>query len=375
MSAPTDERPTEPLDARPVVLEPADGREAQSIPEPPAAKKPARAKPPSRKRSAPGAKVDATAKRKRPATPSRPAAPRRRKSGEATAAEPGPAATDEARPPPAALPAQTAERRPGASIGIQPSSKTAARQPRGAKPAVPTARPLPPYRALLRAVHRWLPDPTARLERVRTAQESALDGLAVVGSNLSHAEPCRPSPRAVLRKLLDTLPGPLEQTTFVDIGSGRGRVVFEAAAKPFAHVLGIEFAEALHEDATLNLRHWPRARMRCRDVDFVCADALEAPLPAGDLAVYLFDPFDERMTLRMAARLAEHARSARVTVILVGIRDLTVFRESTAFTELPLPRAVSVWLRLFSPYPVHVFEARPPRAAAAAPGGKGPVST
>lgn len=98
--------------------------------------------------------------------------------------------------------------------------------------------------------------------------------------------------------------------------------------------------------------------MRCRDVDFIWADALEAPLPSGDLAVYMFDPFDERMTLRMAARLAEHARGARVTVILVGMRDLRVFRESAAFTELPLSRAVSLWLRLFSPYPVHRFEAR-----------------
>lgn len=358
MSAPTDERSTEPLDPRPVVLEPADGRDPVSLPEPPAAKKPAkpsRAKPPSRKRNAPKAKTDAPAKRKRPVTSSPAPAPRRRRTDEAKEAAPDQGAAVESPAPNAPDPGPAPE--PHAPREQSPPAAT--RQPPAPGPAVPPARPLPPYRALLRAVHRWLPDPTARLERVRTAQELALDGLAVAGPNLRHAEPYRPSPRAVVRKLLGALPGPLEQTTFVDIGSGRGRVVFEAAAMPFTRVVGIEFAEALHEDATLNLRHWPRARMRCRDVDFICADALEAPLPAGDLAVYMFDPFDERMTLRMAARLAEHARSARVTVILAGLRDPTVFRESAAFTQLPLPRSLSVWLDLFSPYPVRLFEARP----------------
>ncbi|TCT06451.1 hypothetical protein EDC22_11134 [Tepidamorphus gemmatus] len=223
----------------------------------------------------------------------------------------------------------------------------------------PIAPPLSPYRALLRSVHRWLPDPVGRLERVSTATDVALDGQIVAGPNLRHAQPYRPSPRPLVRRLIRALPGPLDQTTFVDIGSGRGRVVFEAAALPFARVVGIEFAEALHEDAMLNLRHWPRARMRCRKVDFIWADALDAPLPSGDLAVYMFDPFDERTTLRMAARLAEHGRTARVSVVLVGMRDLTVFRESSAFAELPLPRALSVWVALFSPYSVRMFEAVP----------------
>lgn len=257
-------------------------------------------------------------------------------------------------------------RKRGASAGPVPTNPVAAPDAAAGdavaapKPATPKpAERLPRYRALLRKLHELLPDRRARIERVSTAPAAALDGLSITGRNRRHGHDYRPSPRAVVGWALDVLQDRIETSTFVDIGSGRGRVVFEAAARPFVRVVGIEFAEDLHEDATLNLRHWPRALMRCRNVDFIRADAMEAPLPDGDLVVYMFDPFDDRLTLRMAARLAERARTSRVAVILVGMGNLTAFRESAAYTEIEPPRLAALRFALLSPYPVRLFSAQP----------------
>jgi 16S rRNA G966 N2-methylase RsmD len=202
-----------------------------------------------------------------------------------------------------------------------------------------------------------------RLDRTSTATETPLRGLHIVGDNRAQAHDYRPTPRRLVAWALDcveaSLPGSLENTTFVDIGSGRGRVLFEAARRPFQRVVGIESAEELHEDAALNLRHWPRAPMRGRDIDLIHADALETPLPEGDLVVWMFDPFGERLMTRMAARLAEHSRRWQVTLVLVDPRNPMAFRESPTFKEIEPPKEIRRRIALLSPYSVRIFTAGP----------------
>ncbi|WP_436637355.1 class I SAM-dependent methyltransferase [Microbaculum sp. FT89] len=226
------------------------------------------------------------------------------------------------------------------------------------------APPLSPYRAALRHLHRLLLDRSGNtLDKADTAVETPLRDLHVVGPNAAHGNDYRPTPRRLVEWVLsgvqECLPDPLEHTTFLDIGSGRGRVLFEAARFPFQHIVGVEFARELHEDAELNLRHWPRAHMRCREVDLILDDAFDAPLPEGDLVVWMFDPFSERLMTRMAARLAEHARTARVTLVLVDPRNPMAFRESPTFKALELPPSSHRRIALLSPYPVRIYTATP----------------
>lgn len=226
------------------------------------------------------------------------------------------------------------------------------------------APPLPPYRAALRHLHRLVLDRGGnKLDKADTMVETPLRDLHIVGPNATHGNDYRPTPRRLVEWVLSgiqaCLPGPFEHTTFLDIGSGRGRVLFEAARFPFQRIVGVEFARELHEDAELNLRHWPRAHMRCREVDLVLDDAFDAPLPEGDLVVWMFDPFSDRLMTRMAARLAEHAREARVTLVLVDPRNPMAFRESPTFRALEMPPAIRRRIALLSPYPVRIYTAAP----------------
>ena len=52
----------------------------------------------------------------------------------------------------------------------------------------------------------------------------------------------------------------LSRLSFVDYGAGKGRVLLLASQHPFAAIGGIEFAEELHDDATMNIAQFPRSR-------------------------------------------------------------------------------------------------------------------
>lgn len=391
---------SEPTDSRPFIEPPQDGASPPreiADPEPAAPAEGARtgAKParPARERKAPAkrkATGKATARKRRAPKPAagkgataEPQAPQVPQSGAGMEArslgpagapagapgEPEPAAGPAPEPtppepaPPEPAPPEPAPPEPVPTAPAIPAQSTPPGPdlpPTTLKEAPPwiDAPPLSPLRSLLLRAHRLTFDRSGnRLDRVATAAEIPLRDLHVVGSNRAQAHDYRPTPRRLVAWALDCLDQPLDQATFVDVGSGRGRVLFEAARWPFQRIVGIEFCEELHDDASLNLRHWPRALMACREVDLVLADAVETPLPDGDLVVWIFDPFSERMLTRMAARLAEHARRARVTLVLVDPRNPMAFRESPAFREIaPLPRQRRR-LALLSPYPVRIFTA------------------
>src|SRR5579872_4680184 len=93
-----------------------------------------------------------------------------------------------------------------------------------------------------------------------------------IGPNLDFATHYEPTPVHEAKSLIDAVPAPLEKTTFVDIGSGMGRVVMLAARRPFKTIVGVEISPTLHEVARDNLERCDHAAFRCRDIRLVRAD-------------------------------------------------------------------------------------------------------
>jgi SAM-dependent methyltransferase len=62
-----------------------------------------------------------------------------------------------------------------------------------------------------------------------------------------------PSPVAFVRKLLRGLNIRYESYVFVDLGSGKGRVLLLAAELPFKEIIGVEFSPELHAIARSNI--------------------------------------------------------------------------------------------------------------------------
>jgi SAM-dependent methyltransferase len=98
------------------------------------------------------------------------------------------------------------------------------------------------------------------------------------------ASPWRVLPRA-LRYV-----GVSEDDVFVEFGCGKGRVVHQAARRPFRRVIGVEISPALAEIARANLAARSHEH-RCGQVEIVASDVSQFPIP-DDLTIgYLFHPF------------------------------------------------------------------------------------
>jgi hypothetical protein len=77
---------------------------------------------------------------------------------------------------------------------------------------------------------------------------------------------------------------------FVDFGSGKGRIVYQAARHPFARVIGVEISQRLNDIARANIER-NRRSLACRDVELVTADAAAFAVPDDVTIAYFYYPF------------------------------------------------------------------------------------
>jgi precorrin-6B methylase 2 len=114
-------------------------------------------------------------------------------------------------------------------------------------------------------------------------------GQAVMLKDIGLDSPNRyryvPSGRSVIPRLLRKLKaGP--DDVFIDVGSGKGRAVFQAARSPLKRVIGLELAEEFNEVARYNIEH-NRDRLKCQNVEIITGNALEYVFP-DDLTIAYF---------------------------------------------------------------------------------------
>lgn len=106
--------------------------------------------------------------------------------------------------------------------------------------------------------------------------------------------------------------------TFVDIGSGKGRMLLLASEFPFRKIVGIEMREDLHAQALDNVRRF-RQPTKCSQIECVLADATRYDLPPGKLVVYLFNPFSADVMSQVLRRLDEAVDQDPREIILVYV--------------------------------------------------------
>lgn len=108
------------------------------------------------------------------------------------------------------------------------------------------------------------------------------------------------------------------QYTFIDVGSGKGRVLFIAAEYPFAKVIGVEYSTEMHRCALENIRRFRHPKQRCMQIESIAANAAEYQFPDGNLVLFLFNPFGPEILHRMLANLGRSlAEKPRHVVIMM----------------------------------------------------------
>ncbi|MBZ5489392.1 MAG: class I SAM-dependent methyltransferase [Acidobacteriia bacterium] len=140
----------------------------------------------------------------------------------------------------------------------------------------------------------------------------------------------------------NVVPAALQDFTFIDLGSGKGRALLMAAQYGFKRIIGVEFMPELHRVAQENIRKYTAHRTeaspdhlcgtgtpacaaemvrdegtdksvcatKAASIESFCMDALDFEFPAAPLVVYLFNPFSEATFVTVLENLRksiEHA--------------------------------------------------------------------
>lgn len=130
---------------------------------------------------------------------------------------------------------------------------------------------------------------------------------------------------------------------FVDLGCGKGRVLFIADQHGFQSVTGIEADKALCVAAQANLEAW-RTMHPETSVRVIYGDARTAPLPEGNLFIFMYNPFVGEVLDSVAARLAGLARAhRRVVIAYSGDANAEAFVQQGVFSRERL-KPLRPWL-------------------------------
>jgi hypothetical protein len=105
--------------------------------------------------------------------------------------------------------------------------------------------------------------------------------------------------------------------TFIDYGSGKGRVLLLASRLPFRRVVGVEYSPMLHRIAEQNLHLVGFADRRSGPVESVCMDAVSFPIPEEPVILYFFNPFGRPIMERVRNNVVRsYERHPRCIVVI-----------------------------------------------------------
>jgi predicted RNA methylase len=153
--------------------------------------------------------------------------------------------------------------------------------------------------------------------------------LDIDSETSKHAVRYQPSPFDLARTIIHELPVAHHDFTFIDFGSGKGRVLLIAAELPFSAVLGIEFSSELCDIANSNIKK-SDASKNADKVESIHADVTDYPLPDTPLVCYFYNPFGATIMQSVVNELAAsyNAKKRDIYVIYVHPEHRTIFDES-----------------------------------------------
>ena len=136
-----------------------------------------------------------------------------------------------------------------------------------------------------------------RLHGTDTAGEAPLveAGLSAEDATLGK-DTYRPMWEGEFHAALAALGIEFDGFTFVDIGSGKGKLLLLAAGYPFERIVGVEFSPLLHAVAQRNIGLYRSPSRRCLDLVSMLGDARGFALPTGPLICFIFNAFEAEVT-------------------------------------------------------------------------------
>jgi len=170
----------------------------------------------------------------------------------------------------------------------------------------------PEYREAKLSSSTRKPDPFDLEHDIETSQRVHASDLRVNSRNWMDGLNYDPAPVKLIRETIAALPINPAEFTFVDFGSGKGRVLFVASDFPFARIIGVEYAAELHEAACRNLQSYRSETQKCGHIETICQDMTTFHFPESPLVLFFYNPALESVMRTMAAKIASLSQTCWV---------------------------------------------------------------
>jgi predicted RNA methylase len=130
--------------------------------------------------------------------------------------------------------------------------------------------------------------------------------------------------------------------TFIDMGSGKGRMLLLAAELPFRRIVGVEFASDLNALAQKNVKTYRNANQACFKMEPLNMDATLFEFPPEPSIIYFYYPFErfvmEPVIQNLNRSLTEHPRDVVLvyfnpvlTEVVEAANNLRVYARTNYF--------------------------------------------
>ena len=147
-----------------------------------------------------------------------------------------------------------------------------------------------------------------------------------------------------LRAAIQFLGGDPTRFTFIDLGCGKGRTLIAASRLGFRQSIGVEFARELADAARTNL-----VKLQIADASVLHCDAADFLFPAGNLVIYLYNPFTAPVMTKVIANLGQscaHRPGDEIYVVYKEPQCATILDSATALKRVGTPpgaKHMTVW--------------------------------
>ena len=158
---------------------------------------------------------------------------------------------------------------------------------------------------------------------IDTAGVIAPEHLDFAPERTKSSAPYQASPARITRHVVRQIASRLPGATFIDVGSGKGRVVIIAAECGFSEVIGIELSPQLCTTAVENIAKHRRRRPAMAPITMLNMDATEFQIPPSPCVFFFFSPFSDSVLREVVAKLVHSLKQQprKVFVIYVGIEE------------------------------------------------------
>ena len=82
-----------------------------------------------------------------------------------------------------------------------------------------------------------------------------------------------------------------------------------ASEYPFKQIVGVEFSSQLDKIAKKNIHTYQSRTQKCKALTTVCMDAINFPLPSGNLLVFMANPFNEPVMAKVLGNIETSAQA------------------------------------------------------------------